>query len=1015
MSVATAAKRHPRYQHNAPVLLRAAALPLGCTPQGPDLDDAAACRVWLCQVWQIPGFAEAVGEASPVLASRIGQIVAGQDIPGKAVRRAAVSALRYAARAVGRPTPFGLFAGVAAVGVADEAQARWGTNHRPSARADTLWLSDVIDHLEADPALLDLLDVTFSDIADQRGGRLAIWRGAELVTIRETAAVRAVRDAASAPIAFGVLVGKLNAEFSTGTGESICAMLTTLVREGFLITCLRAPMTSTDPLSHVVNRLRAVGAHDLPSVAPLLRELESVGCGLVALARRESDSLADQRASLAHRMRAFSPAGRTPVAVDLLLDCDVQIPAGVLEEMADAAGVLMRLGRAGAAPAWADYHASFRDRYGIGTLVPVRDVIDPDTGLGYPAGYPGSIQQAPSIPPGERDERLLALAWGAMADRSPEIVLTGEMITSLTNRGSEAESPPHIEVAARLHATAPQAIDRGEFTLTIGLARSAGTLTSRFSTLDAGAGLADLYAAVPPVTAGALPVQLSFRPSYPHAENICRVPAYLPDILTLGEHRAPSPPPITVDDLAITATAERLYLVSMSRRRIIEPQLIHALALAKQAPPLARFLAELPRAACPVYHEFDWGQHTARMPFLPRVRYRRSILCPARWRLTSSDLAAVGENTWRQALRSWRERWHCPNVVELRDEDQALRLNLTDPAHQTVLRNHVARYGHAVLAETATAGDLEWIGGHAHEIAAAMTATRPRPLGPDVTGLPAISNATYGHLPGGPGSDWLSVKITTHPERMNELITTWVPSLAGHLRERPDHWFVRYRTSAESDHLRLRIATVGQCQAATVAAVGVWLEELRTAGVASQTALCTYLPEVGRYGSEAAMRAAEKVFATDSVVVSATLRTLADDRIAPVALAAVNMVAIAEAFLGGRVSAADWFIGRPSPSVSPPPREITRQVISWAITDAARWAASWPPELATAWHARADALASYRLQLPPSLAAEDVLESLLHMHHNRAVGINPQSEQTARRLARQAFLAWRARQNGSPR
>ncbi|HEY3952744.1 MAG TPA: lantibiotic dehydratase [Streptosporangiaceae bacterium] len=1012
MSVA-AAERHPRYQQDGPVLLRAAVLPLACVPQGPNLDDAAACRRWLCQVWRIPGFAEAVSEASPVLASRIGQIVAGQAVSCKAVRRAAVSAVRYAARAVGRPTPFGLFAGVAAVGVADVAQARWGTEHRPSARADTLWLSGVIDHLEADPALLDLLDVTFSDMAVRRGGRLAIWRGADQVSIRETAAVRAVRDAASAPIAFRVLAGKLNAEFGAAAGECVCAMLTTLVRERFLITCLRAPMTSTNPLSHVVNRLRAVGAHDLPSVAPLLRELESVRGDLAALAGRESASLHNERTRLAHRMRALSPAGRTPVAVDLLLDCHVQIPAGVLEEMAQAAGALMRVGRAGADPAWADYHASFRDRYGIGTLVPVRDVIDPDTGLGYPAGYPGSIQQAPSIPPGERDERLLALAWGAMADQSPEIALTDEVIKSLASRGNEAESPPHIEVAARLHATAPQAIDRGEFTLTIGLARSAGTLTSRFSTLDAGAGLADLYAAVPPVTAGALPVQLSFRPCYPHAENICRVPAYLPDILALGEHWAPSAPTITVDDLAITATAERLYLVSMSRRRIVEPQLIHALALAKQAPPLARFLAELPRATCPVYHEFDWGQHAAQMPFMPRVRYRRSILCPAQWRLTSNDMAPTGENTWRQALRSWQERWHCPDVVELRDEDRALRLDLTGPAHQAVLRNHVARHGHAVLAETATADALGWIGGHSHEIAAAMTAARPRPPGPGVTGLPAIANATFGHLPGGPGSDWLSVKITTHPERMNELITAWLPNLAGHLHGHPDYWFVRYRTAAGPDHLRLRIATAGRYQAATIAAVGAWLEELRTAGVASQAALCTYLPEVGRYGPEAAMRAAEKVFATDSAVVSAALRTLARDRMTPGALAAVNMVAIAEAFLGGRSSAAGWFIGRPLPSVSPPPREITRQVINWAITDAARWSASWLPELAAAWHVRADALATYRAHLPSSLAAEDVLESLLHMHHNRAVGINPQSEQTARRLAKQAFLAWRARQNGS--
>ena len=32
-------------------------------------------------------------------------------------------------------------------------------------------------------------------------------------------------------------------------------------------------------------------------------------------------------------------------------------------------------------------------------------------------------------------------------------------------------------------------------------------------------------------------VQLSFPPVYSHAENVCRVPAYLPHVLSLNEHR----------------------------------------------------------------------------------------------------------------------------------------------------------------------------------------------------------------------------------------------------------------------------------------------------------------------------------------------------------------------------------------------------------------------------------------------------------------------------------------------
>ncbi len=49
------------------------------------------------------------------------------------------------------------------------------------------------------------------------------------------------------------------------------------------------------------------------------------------------------------------------------------------------------------------------------------------------------------------------------------------------------------------------------------------------------------------------------------------------------------------------------------------PQVFHALALDKQPPPLARFLANLPRAFSAMWTVLDWGPHADRPPYLPRV------------------------------------------------------------------------------------------------------------------------------------------------------------------------------------------------------------------------------------------------------------------------------------------------------------------------------------------------------------------------------------------------------------
>ncbi|MGH3811560.1 MAG: lantibiotic dehydratase, partial [Pseudonocardiaceae bacterium] len=57
--------------------------------------------------------------------------------------------------------------------------------------------------------------------------------------------------------------------------------------------------------------------------------------------------------------------------------------------------------------------------------------------------------------------------------------------------------------------------------------------------------------------------------------------------------------------------------------------------------PLARFLAEVASARCGVYGPFDFGAART-LPFLPRVRYGRTVLASARWLLVADDLPVPG-------------------------------------------------------------------------------------------------------------------------------------------------------------------------------------------------------------------------------------------------------------------------------------------------------------------------------------------------------------------------------------
>jgi thiopeptide-type bacteriocin biosynthesis protein len=1011
------------YRNTGVALLRSAVAPVSEVPAWwPHPADARACRAWLDEMWSASDFAAAVGLASSGLAGQVAAIRAGRLTLEKDVRRATLATARYVLRATGRPTPFGLFAGVAPVTVADDAGVRWGVAHRPVVRADTQWLSDLIARLEAVPELLERLEVVATNLAVVLGRWLEAPHGPDRVRVSMTGALGAVRDGAGSPVRFGVLADKLAVGF--GADELAArAMLTELVRQRVLNSCLRAPFTVVDPLGYLVDQLRAVGADGVPDAAPLLAELVSVRAEISQHNHRVGAGQ-EARKLLAARMRRMSMAARQPLAADLRLDCDVQIPARVVREVERAAGVLLRLTREpNGMPVWRAYHRAFVERYGVGTLAPLADVVHPDTGLGYPATYPGSVFPAPAELPLERDQRLLARAWRVLRGCRGELVLTDDDVDALAEEAVKDARivPPHVEVATRVEAVSLDALTAGDFMVRVNPARAGGVLTSRFTPTASGSGLEQVYRALPATTESALPVQLSFGPAYPHAENISRVPVYLPHVLSLGEHRPVQEgvSVISVEDVAVTATADRLFLVSLSQPRVIEPQVFHALALDKQAPPLARFLAHLTRGLIPSWTAFDWGPHAEALPYLPQVRYGRAILAPERWRLTTDDLpGGAADPQWRDALNTWRGGWGCPTLVELRDDDRTLRLELEVPLHAAILRAHLDRRGTAILNRPTDPAELGWIGGHAHEIVLPLASTRRPVAPPPLAALPVVTNTGSAQMPAAPGTRWLFARLHTHPDRHAEIISHRLPILAAELDGAP-LWFMRYRTSEQSDHLRIRVrVTTPEEYGRHMATVGAWARRLHRDGLAGRLVLDTYTPEVGRYGSGAALHAAEAVFVADSRLVTLALRHLPALRVDLTTLAVANMVGITAEFLGPD-EAMTWLVDRPAPAGSTPERTTARTAVDLAVCLTEPGAVSqlqgWPDELAGAWQARAAALATYRSTLPADAQVDMVMESLLHMHHNRLYGIDPDHEATCRRLARHAALSWRARTMGTSR
>ncbi|RLK54456.1 lantibiotic dehydratase [Actinokineospora cianjurensis] len=1014
-------------------IVRTAAHPANLTvPPWPDLTADRAGQVsgwrdWLERVWAITTFADAVTDASPVLARQARRVIDGHELRARQVRRTVVSTLRYLLRATGRATPFGLFAGIA--------PARFGTlttvAHsgvpRLVARVDGGWLAAVITRLEACDPLRQRLSVAVTDVRWLRDGRLitglrqapgaATGQQPAEVSLRHTPAIDLIVEAAGKPILVAELADTVAAKFPATPHPAIDDVLAHLITERVLISNLRPPMTTADPLAHLLAQLNRVDADQFPQARPIVQDLREIAA---LLAQHNAAPAPGVRETVTAAMTRVAAVER-PLMVDLRGDLALTLAQMVTREAERAATALSRLTpHPFGSPVWRDYHSRFLERHGVGAAIGVLDLIHPGTGLGFPAGYRDSLLDRPATGLTERDTRLIALAQRAALARTVEVTVDETLLTDLeTQDRATAAAQPHTELAFRLHAATPAAVDRGEFTLVVaGVFRAAGATTGRVLDLLDTADqqrITDVYAGLPTVRDGALRAQMSCPPLFAATENVARHPAVLANTLPISEHRAPTTGRVDLDDLVVVGDPHRLVLWSQSQQRPVEPALFSAVEFTNFTHPLARFLAELPTARTATCAAFAWGPAATQLPFLPRLRNGRTVLAVARWIVTAADLPGPAPTwpEWVDGVGRWRERAMVPDTVFLGSTDQRLPLNLTEPAHLRLLRDAIDRHGRATLHEAPTSSELGWIGGHAHEIIVPLAATSApapartmpvHPIDPD-----------HGHLPG--AGRWLYAKLFAHPDR-HTAVLGHLPTLLSTWDTPPPWWFLPYRDPDHHLRLRVRLTTPDEFgQAAR--RVGDWAARLRGLGLISGLQLDTYQPETGRFGPAAAMAAAEAAFAEDSAAALAqrehrTVVSAAD----PLAVTAASLVDITASFLGDIAAGMRWLTDHLTTDSAPAPdRRIHTQATrlsdptdEWAALRAQPGSA----ELIGTWQRRSTALAAYRAILTTAgISPDTVLGSLLHLHCLRANGINPDTERVCHRLARAAALSWTARTRGT--
>jgi thiopeptide-type bacteriocin biosynthesis protein len=1025
-----------QFEATGPLLLRLAARPrnkdvrdsLPCF--GPEIPDDEGLVSAIRDLLRRTDLCEAVDISSGSLMSTAEKIGSGAAVPRKRLLSTAMSLTRYALRSAGRPTPFGLQAGVAPVAVGPRARVTWTSHDRKATRLDAGWFADMVTHWLGVPAVRHRLEVVANDLCTTRGERLVLpyvtasartdsaraGHAGQEVSLRHTPVLRWILDAARHPVTYAALLEAAGTEFPQVPVATLDGLLLSLVRCEVLLTEFSAGAMDETLLDRTVGLLAAV-----PEERAALVEVREA---LVAYTDEPPGSGAKQWRRAVTAARRVGESTHPVAQVDLRVGADVTLPRTVVREVEQCATALWRMSPEGRLhPEMRAYYEAFVERYGEGGAARLPELVDPHSGLGFPAGYKN--------PRAARHGRLLIQAGigGNTADPyrqavvadlvqkgmlrpDREIVLDEAAVGRLTT--GPAEPPPSLELCLQLLSDSVEDLDSGDFRLLVSPmlgSATAGASMGRF------AGLAGIEKGLGRLMSHAraggdggsdgdgITAQLAFRTRSARSLNVAQVPLVVPYEIAIGRFpRTTAATSLDWRELLVVADEERLRLVCAQTGREVHPVLPHKLNLEDQAPNIARLLNDLRHTGrTKKLQLWDWAGYGA-SPWLPRVRMGRVILSPLTWNpgpeLRESASARTG---WSTALDRWRREYRVPDRVCVGRADQVYELDLTDGLQREMFRRDLGTGPVAVTESPRDLGSYGWSGGRANEVVVPLFGKRGthdthrsayRDSTPVISAVPMHS----------PGSDWLYAQLPATPEAHDQLIGA-LGALVREVAPDLDQWFFS-RYYAPEPQVRLRLLPASPESAEDVRTrLCTHLERLRKDGLIRQFALAAYEPEAARYGGPEALAAAEPVFCLDSQLALAQLTVVGTGTCA---VPRAQLIVANHALLLESLGSWDWLRWAATAFPRSNDGTVTRQDVHEAMrlvrpggTAALLERALGLRRLHETWQGSGtvarlgDRLQALRDGAAGTRRRDLAVLSLLHMQHNRLVGGDVAAERKA--------------------
>ena len=885
-----------------------------CPPDSPELEpalreDRAALRTRLGELLWQPEVHEALFVASPSLHACLGLWQREPESErGQKVER---SLVRYVLRMVGRPTPFGLFAGCSVGTLGERTRLRLGprSSYQRHTRLDMDYACLLTEALARTPELRQHISYRPNTSLYRASGRLRYAEGRlrekvrsyHLVAVEpseylESTLARA-REGAS-PEALARALVEMDPEIGL---EEAAEYVTELIDSQLLVPEFEPPVTGPEALPELISQLQR-----LPGGAPFVDALLPVRAALEQL---DSGGLG---ASSEHYLEVSRMLSGLPAPVELprLFQVDMVKPAPeavlgreVIRELERGVRLLHRLTPRPRRDALERFREAFSQRYEA-REVPLLEALDAEAGIGFDASNASSAEAAPLLAGmalggaadggtgdgfGEREILLLRKLEEAVRTGSQVLELDDALVERLENKERQP-LPDSFAVMASVAAESEAAIAQGRFQLKLSAAAASGAnLLGRFCHGDSllHREVEGLLRAEESLQRDAVFAEIVHLPQGRVGNILARPVLREYEIPFLGRSGAPPERQLEPSDLSVSVQGSRIVLRSARLGREVIPRMTNAHNFQFQNLGLYRFLCSLQYQQRCGGLMWSWGP-LAQLSFLPRVTQGRLVLSPAMWNLWRETLEALGEAggargfAMLQALRAERRM---PRFVALEDGDNLLPIDLDNVLGVETLIHLIKDRPGATLVEMFPGPDALCAEGPEGRFVQELVVPfiRPRPAEPERLPVaprismeePRPSTPVRSFLP---GSEWLYLKLYTGSATADRLLSRAVAPLVKTAlgSGAADGWFfIRY---GDPDwHLRLRFHGSPEWLRALAGGLSEMLAPLHEEQLLWKVQLDTYEREVERYGGPEAILLAERLFQVDSEAVLELLELLPGD------------------------------------------------------------------------------------------------------------------------------------------